>query len=312
MNVPSWHKHVSERQPGAWIDCTWDSGVEFCRLTHDKAIPATHAEGDALRKASGDLTGGSNIGDLRRGIRARYGYWAPLPIIGFSALWTALKPGTAAVVQGSMAAFGPSHRLSRFDPTFDGGHAVLVMRLDGNDRVWWCDPEGPATGYNGEWVSRAELSSFVKAFAGQHIVAPILTVAAQEDNVDLKTYTPGWTADVKPTSNIRSAPKISATAYHSAITKAMPVQVIGTVVGDVDPGNGSNVWYAMWHDSRVEYTAKDNIINLKAPPVAVDDGYTKATQDAAVADATVKATAAEKERIAIAVGEASARAIRES
>lgn len=311
MILPYWHKHVSERQPGAWIDCTWDSGVEFVRLTHDKSIPATHAEGDALRAATGD-TGGSNIGDLRKGIRARYGYWTPLPISGFADLWAALKPGTAAVVQGSMAAFGPSHRLSRFDPTFDGGHASLVIRLDGNDRVWWCDPEGPATGYIGEWMAKAELSAFVKAFAGQHIVAPIITAAAQEGNVDLKTYTPGHTADVKPTSNIRSAPKIGATAYHSAIAKALPVQVIGTVVGDVDPANGSNVWYALWHDNRVEYTAKDNIINLKATTVAADDGYTKATQDAAVAEATAKATAAEKERIAIAVGAASAKSIRET
>ena len=311
MILPYWHKHVSERQPGAWIDCTWDSGVEFVRLTHDKSIPATHAEGDALRKASGDLVGGSNIGDLRKGIRARYGYWTPLPISGFAALWAALKPGTAAVVQGSMAAFGPSHRLSRFDPTFDGGHASLVIRLDGNDRVWWCDPEGPATGYIGEWMSKAELSSFVKAFAGQHIVAPILGTAAEEDiAMSLKTYTPGYTADVKAGSNVRAEPKIAATKLH-ATTTPLPVAVIGTVAGDVDPANGSNVWYALWHDNRVEYTAKDNVINLKAP-VASDDGYTKATQDAAVAEATAKATAAEKERIAIAVGAASASAIRDA
>lgn len=309
MNLPDWHIHVSERQPGAWIDCTWDSGVEFVRLTHDKAVPATHAEGDALRVAGGRASGGGgNIGNLRDGIKKRYGYDAPPPVGNFNALWAALVPGTAAVVQGSMAAFNSKHRLSRFDPGFDGGHAVLVMRLDGNDRVWWCDPEAPAGSYKGEWVTKAELSAFVKAFAGQHIVAPILGVAAQEDPMSLKTYLPGYTADVKAGSNVRSAPRIASTKLH-ATTAIMPVAIIGTELGDVDPGNGSNIWYALWHEDRVEFTAKDNITNLKAP-VAADDGYTKATQDAAVAAAVAKATADEKERIAKIVGESSADAIR--
>lgn len=297
MNLPAWHIHVSERQPGAWIDCTWDSGVEFVRLTHDKSIPATHAEGDALRKASGDLVGGSSIGDLRRGIKARYGYTAPAAISGFAALWRAMEPGTAAVVQGSMSAFGPSHRLSRFDPNFDGGHAIAAMRLDTTDRAWWCDPEAPAGAYRGEWVTKAELSRFVNAFAGQHIVAPI--IGAQEDNVELKTYMPGYTANVKPNSNVRLGPKIGATKVHTTTDK-MPVAVIGTVSGDVDPANGSNVWYVLWHDNRVEYTAKDNIVNLK-PPVVVDDGFTEATQAAAVAEATKAGTeagvTAEKNRL---------------
>lgn len=312
MNLPDWHRHVSERQPGRWIDCTWDSGVEFVRLTHDKGIPATHAEGDALRASGGRaLGGGGNIGDLRMGIRNRYGYWPSLPVGNFNSLWGALIPGTAAVVQGSMAAFGKRHPLSRFDPTFDGGHAVLVIRLDETDRVWWCDPEGPASGYNGEWVTKAELSRFVNDFPGQHIVAPILSVAQEVNSVELTKYLPGYTATIKGTSNIRVQPVIASAKVRATTAAETGSVVIGTVLGDADPSTPANrVWYAFWKNGKTEYTHSNNVTDLKAPAVVVDDGYTKATQDAAVAAAVAQATADEKERIAKIVGESSANAIR--
>lgn len=263
------HIHISEREPdGTWEDCTWDSGLEWYRLTYDPSKPATHAEAQKLRAASGEPpTGGSNIGDLKRGIKARYGKSTPTAISGFSALWTALTPGKAAVCQGSMKAFGPDHRLSKWDRNFDGGHAVLIARIDTQDRVWWCDPEAPDNvGYEGTWVTKAELKAYVTAFGGQHLVRSVIVTPEEEDMTPLTSYLPGYTADVKPLSNVRVAPIISSTKLYTAQTTT-PVVLIGTVKGDVDPANGKDVWYTWWDTVRkvYAYTALDNIRNVAAP-----------------------------------------------
>lgn len=289
--------HISEREPdGSWEDCTWDSGLEWYRLCYDAGVPATHTEAQLLRKASGEPpTGGSNLGNLADGIRRRYGKVIPARISGFSNLKAALTKNKAAVIQGSMKAFGPAHRLSKWQRNFDGAHAVLLINDNGVLR--WCDPEAP----KGEdsvpvVVTWDEVKAFVNAFAGQHVVAdikhPVVTAPpVQEAPVDLVTYTPGFTANVKPQSNVRLTPRIAGTKVHTTTAK-MPVVVIGTTKGDVDPTNKSDVWFALWHDNRVEYTAKDNIVDLTPPKATVvDDGFTKATQDAAVAAAKVEGVA---------------------
>lgn len=325
---PTTHVHISEREAdGTWEDCTWDSGLEFYRDAYDPSKPATHAEAQALRAASGEpTTGGSNIGDLRRGVKARYGFTLPLPIDAKTIL-TALKPGYVSTVQGSMSAFGPDHPLSAWDRNFDGGHAVWLARtLDG--KLLWCDPEAPRLADVPVVVTSGQVQKFVDAFAGQALVAPALQwpTPPQEDAVEpITKYLPGYTANVKPSSNVRNAPHIPATKLYTTSTKT-PVTLIGTVKGDIDPSNGLDIWYMWWDSVRKTYafTATDNIVDLKAP--AVDDGYTKATQDAAVAAAVdaqkaadalalaaavTDATAHEKERIALAMGEASAEAIRQ-
>ena len=168
------HIHVTEREPdGTWEDCTWCSGLEWFRLVRDPKVPATHAEMQALRAASGEpTTGGSSIVDLRRGLLNRYGFTAPPAISGFSPLWSAMN-GRVAVAQGSMKAFGPSSTFSRFDPSFDGAHAVMVFRPLDQDRVWWCDPEAPAGSYQGQWMLKADFARFVNALNGSHLVGAV-------------------------------------------------------------------------------------------------------------------------------------------
>lgn len=272
MNLPSWHKHVSERQPGAWIDCTWDSGVEYVRLTHNKSVPATHAEGDALRVAGGRASGGGGtIENLRTGIKVRYGYVATAAVHGFAALWAALKPGTACVAQGSMIAFGPKDVLSRFDPTFDGGHAVLIMRLDSTDRVWWCDPEAPAGSYKGEWVSKSKLKAFIDAFSGGHIVAPILAEAATETTEPpmptITSYTPGYTAVFKAGTNVRSTPDTTKPALRQ-IKAGEKVAVVGKAKGAL--ALGSTDWVTWVEGGKFVYNHVSNLVSLTAPAPAVD------------------------------------------
>ncbi len=314
------HIHISEREAdGSWEDCTWDAGLEWYRVTRDKSKPATHAEAQELRKASGKPpTGGSNQWDFRRGVKARYKVDLDLPISGFAALWAALEPGNAASVQGSMKAFGPTHPLSRYDRNFDGAHDVFVARTDATDTVWWCDPEAPnpaGPSYQGERVSKADLKRFVDAFNGEHLIGRLTSAPKESDMPALTTYLPGFTADIKPESNVRAEPSGTATKLRTTPkTPVEPVVLTGTVKGSVDPGNGSDVWYTWWKNGRWEYTAKDNILNIKnpaaQPPVVIDCATqvktavdaaiaaAKVHEEAAVATAVADATRIENERIA--------------
>lgn len=161
------HVHVSEREPDrqpedpddppGWEDCVWASGVELAR-TVGIAAPATLAEAEALRRASGEPPGGgSSAGDLVAGMRRRYG-WAPPERGNTAAL--ALPVGGVAVVLGSSRALSAHYR--RWDPSFAGGHAATVWRLGPEPRVWWCDPLAPA-GWDGEWMPLDELGRYVRA-----------------------------------------------------------------------------------------------------------------------------------------------------
>lgn len=162
------HVHVSEREPdGSFEDCLWASAVEVLRYGGLR-IPATLAEAEALRKASGEPpTGGSNQGDLWTGIATRYAV-IPHQGIGFGELWENLRPGSAAAVNGKLTAFPTGHTLRRHDPTYTGGHAVAVFRVDAQNRVWWCDPLGPRTGYDGQWASGDQLRLFMAKLDGRY------------------------------------------------------------------------------------------------------------------------------------------------
>jgi hypothetical protein len=290
MDKPLDHIHISEREAdGTWEDCTWDSGLEWYRLVYDKSRPATHAEAQLLRHASGEpATGGSNLGNLKTGILRRYGKTTPALISGFSNLQAALTNNKCAVIQGSMKAFGSTHRLSTWDRNFDGSHAVMLMNFGG--RLLWCDPEAPTSANVPVAVTWAEVKAFVTAFAGQHLVGPIKNttiITAPEGGTmpNLNTVLLGYTANLKPLSNVRVLPDIQSTKVRTSGSTKEPIALVGTVTGDVDPGNGSNVWYEFIDKGVHVYTAKDNVLDIK-PPVTVvtpDDGYTKATQDAAVA-----------------------------
>lgn len=304
MAIPSrisWHDHVSERETAhtwpdgqrddaAWEDCTMDSAIEFARLTFRRSIPSTHREAEALRAASGeDPLGGTGIDDVIRGFKARYGWTSGYTqVSGFADLWTALKPGTAAIAQGKTGAFPAGHRLRRFDADFTGGHAVLVVRLDSQERVWWCDPLAPEGSYQGEWVTKAELSTYVRAFAGSHLTAPLLPVEA--DMPTLTTYQPGYTITVKATSNIRSTPYVQSGNLLRTIAAGATEKwtIVGAVKGGVDAESGSDVWYARWANGRWEYTAKANVTSGPTAPVGTAPVDTTPFDQADI-DAAVKA-----------------------
>lgn len=171
------HVHVSEREvahqspcgfdDSSYEDCLWCSTIEYLRASGHPEIPATHAEAEALRCASGEPpTGSSNMIDVRRGVKARYGLDLQGVVLGAGAIWTAMVPGKVAVVQGAG---------SHWQAGFTGGHAVAAFRLDTNDRVWMCDPlaptqyrdsQGVVREYNGEWQTKAQFQSYISGLVG--------------------------------------------------------------------------------------------------------------------------------------------------
>lgn len=184
---PGWqgwtgHAHVSERESAhtwpdgraddaRWEDCQWCSLVMFLRAW-GMDIPATHAEAEALRAASGEPpTGGSNLGDARRGVLARYHVTLPDPLPDAAATRKAMVPGTVALVNGSMGSFSAGSTYRRWDPAFSGGHAAVAFRLDDRDGVWWDDPLAPTGTYQGEWMTQDNLAKFQGAWDA--LVAPI-------------------------------------------------------------------------------------------------------------------------------------------
>lgn len=286
---PLTHKHISEREAdGSWEDCTWDGGLEFYRDAIDPSVPATHTEAQALRAASGEPpTGGSNLGDFRKGVAARYHRTLP-PAISNKSILTALKPGYVGTVQGSMSAFGPLNVLSKWDRNFDGGHATWVARTPGGVLLW-CDPEAPTTADVPVIISEADLQKFVDAFNGEAIVAPALQwpgIPAGVSTVYPILAAPavklGSTAVIKAQSNIRTEPRIAASKVRTLAADTSVANVIGYVTGDKDPANGRTEWLAWLEGGQWRYTALDNVKSITAP-ITGDDGYTKATQDAAVA-----------------------------
>jgi hypothetical protein len=82
----------------------------------------------------------------------------------------------------------------------------------------------------------------------------------------LTSYIPGQVATIKPTANIRSEPKLTATILR-VVKVNEPWTVTGWVKGDVDAG--SDQWLVRWN-GRWEYTAKSNVIDGPKMPAGGD------------------------------------------
>ena len=98
----------------------------------------------------------------------------------------------------------------------------------------------------------------------------------------ITSYIPGQIAVLKGTSNVRTAPVLSASTLIRTVpaTKTETWEITGWVKGDVDPEGGSDQWVCRWSAGRWEYTAKSN---LTSGPSAPGDStpYDKAAVEAA-------------------------------
>ena len=82
------------------------------------------------------------------------------------------------------------------------------------------------------------------------------------------SYIPGYTAFVKKTGNVRSAPALTATIYR--VSAGENWLVTCWEKGQVDPADGSDQWLVQWANNRWEYTAHSNITSGPTAPVGGD------------------------------------------
>lgn len=182
------HIHVSEQETkhlwpdgrlddAAWEDCLWASAIEWLR-GRGHNIPATHAEAEALRAASGEPpTGGSTFADLALGMAKRYRLTLSASLTP-TQFFNQFRPGTCAIVTGPYSA-APQKLQAR--DQFE--HAVYVeMRLDGS--ILWCDPIGPPS-YSGIIIKPEQLQKFVRSA----VLAPL---ALKEDLMGIQYKRELW------------------------------------------------------------------------------------------------------------------------
>ena len=102
-------------------------------------------------------------------------------------------------------------------------------------------------------------------------VAQLRALAHPETGADVPTpssYIPGYTAFVKKTGNIRSAPTLTATIYRVSAGESWLVTCWEK--GQVDPADGSDQWLVQWANNRWEYTAHSNITTGPTAPAGGD------------------------------------------
>lgn len=176
-----------------WIDCTWCAALMAANKASLGRYPATRSEREALRKASGDHTGGSNLDDVTAGILNRYGWTLSGIRPTLAGLLARLAAGDGAIACGHYSAL-PAH-FTRWDPAFahkpNTNHAAYAQGHDrgGNyhlgaagipTEVFWMDPLGrspagtpAADRYRGEWMPVAVFAAFLAGLAsgGRQYVA---------------------------------------------------------------------------------------------------------------------------------------------
>src|SRR5262245_37471112 len=167
-------RQCTEREPGGYEDCTWCSGVMLANAGFGANIaPSTRTEYESLRVAGGDGPAenpgdGSNLGQLLVGMQRQYS-WAPSGSSAHSD-WIDVRErledvGDCAVLQGSMGVFAKDSHWRRWDAQFDGAHAVFVERIDGDDHLWWMNPQAPNK-YQGEFISLADARRYYEGLDG--------------------------------------------------------------------------------------------------------------------------------------------------
>lgn len=126
--------YADERNGGPIINCVAASGVNLARAATNGAIPSTDDEVKALRKATGDATGGQTLQQLRFGMFSRYGFSGTI-----TTTWTALTTGFAGPAW--FASLGYLHSLPKrcWSQPSDVFHCIAVTG-DGQGHVIIADP----------------------------------------------------------------------------------------------------------------------------------------------------------------------------
>jgi hypothetical protein len=186
-------RFITETDERVWNDCTWCSGLMLANKATRGKYPSTRLEREALRTASGDHTGGSNLNDLRLGIEIRYKWNLKLDYPSWDELRLRLARGDGVLAQGLYNRL--PEQFQRWDRNFANkpfpAHAVYVqghdrggnfhLGPDGQPRdVFWNDPLGrspsgtpAAKRYRGEWMPIRVFEEFLLGSASRATVATV-------------------------------------------------------------------------------------------------------------------------------------------
>jgi len=168
-----------------YIDCTWAAGYGAVDIWTTGAVTRDinwrpygqarlKAEREALREASGDLTGGSTLMDLARGVEA---YWPQLPALrtstpgdpggvswSYQELHAKCADGWSALLQGNPSRIqNQSSFLRTAQNNDDYDHSVLGVRVRANGDWLVMDPLRPWTS-KPRWVPSNEIEAFLTRF----------------------------------------------------------------------------------------------------------------------------------------------------
>jgi hypothetical protein len=203
----------------------------FMRLAYRPDLPATLPFAEQLRSRVMGPAGGTTPAELIAAAKT-VGQTGPgsagialAGIAGATNIWNALKPGTVGLINGSMGAFPAGHTLRRFDPSFAGGHSVMVARVDALDHVWWDNPEAPSGTYQGEWVAKADLLKFISAFGSVsfvHALKPVPVPAPVPAPVPVPQPVP---APIPTPAPVPVDPHIAELASRDATISALTAKI---------------------------------------------------------------------------------------
>lgn len=251
----AWTLVWSERDdvvPG-WHDCTQSSALMALVYAGHTDFPLgiyTAAEREALEDADDrpDETG-ALLTDIDLAVQRRYHRtFHTLPDDSAATFASFLsKRGYAFVVQGTYKNLPDGHTLRRWQPGYEGGHAVCVLTL-GNNEILWLDPMA-TNKYAGDRTDAATVLQF--AWDGAQYSRYLEENEFEEAlNVDIKGK---WLGRINNratrtavVANIRSRPRNDAPILMTVTvdTRFIPdVKVEGDKVGDAAD---AEVWYGGW------------------------------------------------------------------
>lgn len=185
---------VDPREPGGgessstgsdhgWANCTMSSGADALAY-HTRGGKALW--GGDLRHAQGDLSGGTDLYDLRDAWAAKGETLTIRSGAGWSAVTAAHNEKRAIVIQGSGNVPGSA--------TFDGGHACVIgIETRSSDGYWlWGDPL--VTEW--QWVSSSSIRSWAERWQSSIAFATSRVVESAPDPEpapppNVSTYPPG-------------------------------------------------------------------------------------------------------------------------
>lgn len=149
MTMPLvWSERVESPGVTGLHDCTEASALMVLVAAGFTRFPLgiyTPDERNALDAVSDrPANTGDTLPDIDRAVERRYGVQMhKLPVTTTAALAAELaKPGRAYLLTGQLKFYPPGDPLRRWDPLYEGGHAVCVVPL-GEGTVRWLDPLAP-------------------------------------------------------------------------------------------------------------------------------------------------------------------------